>query len=824
MAEAHPVALLDDHVTLAGAGAEVSLPNTAMRNRSVAARRVLARAAGIGLDEVLEAARKGDTRKIRRPVDPALLAGLAQTIALQDEQPSDRADALALYALIRTGRGARSLPGAHQALHAQLVYAWQGPGNARQLLGAYHRIPAAARESLEIDLANPHAGGLDEEETWLARFGALFPSPPPVLAAAPERAPFDRLAGSAGHPAETAGERVSVVVTAYRPGEGLLTAVRSIAAQSWPDLEIIVVDDASPPEHDAILAAAEDLDPRVRLIRLPGNGGTYAARNAGLAAARGDFVTFQDSDDWSHPRRIELQLAPLLAGPAVVASTSEGISVTDHLVMTRPGIRRGRVNVSSLLFRREAVLRRIGWFDAVRKAADSEYLERIQAAFGPGSVVRVAKPLALIRLTEGSLSRSEIRAYWMHPARTAYMSAYRCWHAGVRPLHRERAGTDRPFVAPAHLSGLSPARRYDVVVAADWRFLTGTQRSALAEIRALRAAGHSVAILHLESLRSVHRQRRSLSPGVQRLINTGRLDQVLETEDVDAGLLLVRQPEVLQFAPEDGCRIRPRRVVLVADRAPARRDGSDRRYTVPAASAAAVRLFGAAPLWCPQDAAVRNLIAGAEMTDFDLPYVAEPLDVARPMPAPLGPAVVGTDLCDAGEWPGDLAEALAVPRRFSDADVRLRLPESPLRPAGLPASWLVYEPADLDPRTFTAQIDFYLHFPAEQSAEMLSRPALEAAATGCVVLVPGRLADAFGDAAVPCAPADAPAVVRRFQSDPRRYAAQSARARAAVARDHRPEALTERIGALLHVGAPAPAQRGRNGAGTNPVTPGAGLS
>ncbi|MFC4067870.1 glycosyltransferase [Actinoplanes subglobosus] len=787
MAEAQPVALLDDHIALAGAGAEVSLPNTAMRNRSVAARRVLARAAGIDLDEVLEAARKGDTRRIRRPVDPVLLAGLAQTIALQDELPGDRDDALALYALIRTGRGARALPPAHQALHVQLVYAWQGPANARQLLGAYRRIPAAARSSLEIDLDNPFAGGPVEPEDWLARFGALFPAPAPMLVAAPEKTPFDRLTGSAGHPAETAGERVSVVVTAYRPGEGLLTAVRSIAAQSWPDLEIILVDDASPPEHDAILAAAEDLDPRVRLIRMPANGGTYAARNAGLAAARGDFVTFQDSDDWSHPRRIELQVQPMLTDTAVAATTSEGISVTDQLVMTRPGIRRGRVNVSSLMFRREAVIRRIGWFDGVRKAADSEFLERIQTAFGTAAVRRIPRTLALIRLSEGSLSRSEIRAYWMHPARTAYMSAYRCWHASTRPLHRERAG--HPFVTPAHLSGTSGPRRFDVVVAADWRFLTGTQRSALAEIRALREAGHSVAILHLESLRSVHRQRRSLSDGVQRLINTGQLEQVLETDDVTAGVVLVRQPEVLQFAPEDGCSVRAGRVLIVADRAPARLDGTGRRYTVTAVSDAAERLFGAPPVWAPSD----------------LPAVAQPVDVARPLPR--GQAVVGIDLCDAGEWPGDLAAVLDVPRRCTDADVRLRLPETPLRPSGLPAHWLVYEPSDLDPRTFTAQLDFYLHFPPEQTAEPLSRPALEAAATGCVVLVPERFAGAFGDTAVACRPDEVPALVRRFRDDPARYAEQSRLARTAVARDHRPSAFADRIAALLPTGAPAPAQR-----------------
>jgi hypothetical protein len=220
-----------------------------------------------------------------------------------------------------------------------------------------------------------------------------------------------------------------------------------------------------------------------------------------------------------------------------------------------------------------------------------------------------------------------------------------------------------------------------------------------------------------------------------------------------------------------------------------------------------LRLFGIAPLWCPQDAAVRDLLGPADLTGFDLPIVVEPADVARPLPDPRGPAVAGTDLCDVGEWPGDLAAALTVPRRCASADVRLRLPESPLRPAGLPASWLVYEAADLDPRTFVAQLDFYLHFPPEHAPELVSRPALEAAATGCVVLVPGHLAEAFGDAAVACAPADVPAMMRRYQTDPRRYAAQSGRARTAVTRDHRPSVFAERIAGLLHGGAPAPAQR-----------------
>jgi glycosyltransferase involved in cell wall biosynthesis len=813
MAEAQPVALLDDHVTLAGPGVEISLPLAAMRNRSVAARRLLARAAcgaGITLEELLTAARTGDVRRlrrIRRRVDPALLAGLAQTVALQDDLPTDRDDALALYSLIRAALGTRAMPAAHQTLHTQLTYAWQGPTQAKELLSGYRRIPPAARETLEVDLANPYAGAQVPEETWLARFGGLFPDPAPRLLPAPEQVPFDRLTATVDRPVEPAEHQVSVVITAYRPGPALLTAVRSVLAQSWPNLEVIIVDDASPAEHDSVLAEAEALDDRVRVLRSPANAGTYAARNAGLAAAHGEFITFQDSDDWSHPRRIELQLRPLFKDTGVVASVSDGISVTDNLVMTRPGIRRGRTNLSSLLFRREAVNRRIGWFDSVRKAADSEYLERIRAAFGPRSVRRVAKALALIRLSEGSLSRSEIRAHWMHPARLAYISAYRCWHASGEPLHRERDGAGRRFAVPAHLTGRSAVRAYDVVVAADWRFLTGTQRFAIAEIEALRRAGLSVAILHLEALRSVHQQRQGLSPGVQRLINAGRLEQVLESDRVDAGVLVVRQPEVLQFAPEGDCGVRPRRLLIVADRAPARRDGSDRRYTVAAVGSAAERLFGVPPLWCPQDAGIRAGLGDVELTGYDLPVVVEPQDIARPLPSATGVPVIGTDLCDAGEWPSDLVDALAVLRRCRNADVRLRLPETPHRPAALPASWLVYEAADLDPRTFAAQLDFYLHFPSDQAAELLSRPALDAAATGCVVLVPERLADAFGDAAVACRPADVPGVIRRFQADPRRYAVRSRRARAAIARAHQPAALADRIAVLARAAVGAPAQR-----------------
>ena len=97
------------------------------------------------------------------------------------------------------------------------------------------------------------------------------------------------------------------------------------------------------------------------MIRLDVNGGTYVARNVGLDAATGDYVTFQDSDDWSHPLRLERQVAPLRADASIFSTTSVGMRVTEELLVTRPGVSRTRsYNLSSLMIRRAVALERLG--------------------------------------------------------------------------------------------------------------------------------------------------------------------------------------------------------------------------------------------------------------------------------------------------------------------------------------------------------------------------------------------------------------------------------------------------------------------------------
>lgn len=90
---------------------------------------------------------------------------------------------------------------------------------------------------------------------------------------------------------------ISVIVPVYKVEKFLPRCVDSLLAQTWKNLEIILVDDGSPDSCGAICDAYAEKDSRVRVIHKI-NGGLSSARNAGIDAARGEYLGFVDSDDW----------------------------------------------------------------------------------------------------------------------------------------------------------------------------------------------------------------------------------------------------------------------------------------------------------------------------------------------------------------------------------------------------------------------------------------------------------------------------------------------------------------------------------------------
>ena len=120
-------------------------------------------------------------------------------------------------------------------------------------------------------------------------------------------APLEKAFGALALP------RVSVVIANRNHGRYLREAVTSIAAQNYPYMEIVVLDDGSRDDSAQILHGLErdaELKEKIRVFHREARG-AQAAKNEGLRLAGGDIISFQDADDKSLPERISKQLAHL---------------------------------------------------------------------------------------------------------------------------------------------------------------------------------------------------------------------------------------------------------------------------------------------------------------------------------------------------------------------------------------------------------------------------------------------------------------------------------------------------------------------------------
>lgn len=128
---------------------------------------------------------------------------------------------------------------------------------------------------------------------------------------------------------------VSVVIPVYNRPLDLLIAVASVARQTHPIMEIIVVDDASTrmPTGDEL----QRLHKAVRLVRLTKNSGASVARQTGIDAASGEYLAFLDSDDFWLPCKIADQMAALAAHGDELTAVTCGWVVIDPVRNTSYG-------------------------------------------------------------------------------------------------------------------------------------------------------------------------------------------------------------------------------------------------------------------------------------------------------------------------------------------------------------------------------------------------------------------------------------------------------------------------------------------------------
>ncbi|WP_431934534.1 glycosyltransferase family 2 protein [Micromonospora sp. RP3T] len=179
---------------------------------------------------------------------------------------------------------------------------------------------------------------------------------------------------------------VSVVIPVWNATKTLRHCLDAVAAQTHPPVEVLVVDDGSTDGSAAVAAAAG-----VRVLVQPVNGGVSAARNAGVAASRGEVVFFVDSDVALAPDAIANALAVLAADPD--CGCVHGVYAPEPLIDDGPVERYRVLHLHSALTRAvgpidtavfalaavpRAVLRDLGPFDEnLRSAEDDEYSERL---------------------------------------------------------------------------------------------------------------------------------------------------------------------------------------------------------------------------------------------------------------------------------------------------------------------------------------------------------------------------------------------------------------------------------------------------------------
>lgn len=180
--------------------------------------------------------------------------------------------------------------------------------------------------------------------------------------------------------------RFSVIVPAYKVQAYLQECLESVLGQSYPDLEVIAVDDCSPDACGALVDEFAARDARVRPVHLPKNGGVGAARNAGIEHATGDYLVFVDGDDTLAPDALRAIADRIkeAGDPEVIVydhahALWTGETVRSPLLgqLTEQGPVPFRLNDRPLLLK----LPPVAW----NKAYQREFVERENLTFPPGA-------------------------------------------------------------------------------------------------------------------------------------------------------------------------------------------------------------------------------------------------------------------------------------------------------------------------------------------------------------------------------------------------------------------------------------------------------
>jgi len=304
----------------------------------------------------------------------------------------------------------------------------------------------------------------DSDKSWLShtnRWGAANQIPQ-ISLTADGGTRFSRMR-FAKMPSVPSPDLVTVIIPCFNCQDVVAQSVESILGQTWTNLEIIAVNDASTDETGAVLDALASRDARLRVLHNAVNVGPYVSKNRALQQAQGQYVTGHDGDDISLPERIEKQVQSLHANQAAVATISYMVRLdeagrfdgpTKSAKRSYDGI--ARLCPISLMCKTRVLRYLLGGWDCVRFGGDSEMIDRMTRVLGD-TFVR-DKRIAMLCLS-GAASLTNHPVYGINTptglssVRLDYVNSYRVWHgaASKDDLYLPFPHLPRKFDAPKEM-------------------------------------------------------------------------------------------------------------------------------------------------------------------------------------------------------------------------------------------------------------------------------------------------------------------------------------------------------------------------------------
>lgn len=466
--------------------------------------------------------------------------------------------------------------------------------------------------------ANPFKDESADPDGWLREFNAMYENAglaQLTLTEGSEPA-FLRLKSEPAKPV-TEGPLVTVIMPVYRPDEFTDLAISSAIDQSYQNIEIIIVDDGSGGDAADRLNKWAAKDSRIKVVLNEQNSGAYTSRNIGYSMANGEFLTIFDGDDWQHPQKIELLVRTAEKQSDRRLISAPWTRADEDLFFHYRGWRGAFITPAhvSTMFHVGTIRERLGHWDSVRKAADTEFILRYQALVQSEEPLEVSEaPLTLSLVNSSNLSIDDFRLGYRSPDRVAYRDSYEHWHkkieAGEHSGHLDFPQTQRAFPAPLRfLPDSQQSLELDILFVGDFGDESGPSELMFGHLSAANEQGLRIGLMHFPSLLHADAIDKSFSAELLEAFSDGRLHRVEITDNVTCAVVNVYDPTAFQYSRELRSGHEAGQVEIWASEPPYIHESDEHKYDVGAVERNAMAVFGTPVHWTASDPTTERVLS-----------------------------------------------------------------------------------------------------------------------------------------------------------------------------------------------------------------------